>query len=124
MSLPAQGHALCLGHAVAGASEHLKHQAVAECSSESQLAAPPSYQESQRSVERRADQSDPSRTGGARAGGDVRQADMEEEARSIKDAVKLLMQVSAVDRVLSSSAAMYHIMYHPSLREPGVPCKP
>ena len=54
--------------------------AVAECSSESQLAAPPSYQESQRSVERRADQSDPSRT---RAGGDVRQADMEEVTRRL-----------------------------------------
>ena len=57
--------------------------AVAECSSESQLTAPPSYQESQREVERRADQSDPSRTRGARSGGDVRQADMEEVARRL-----------------------------------------
>ena len=54
--------------------------AVAECSSEGQLAAPPSYQESQRAVERRVDQSDSSRT---RAGGDVRQADMEEVTRRL-----------------------------------------
>merc|ERR1719385_419590 len=55
--------------------------AVAECSSEGLAAAPPSYQESQREVERRADQSDPSRARGTRTvGGDVRQADMEEVA--------------------------------------------
>ena len=58
--------------------------AVAECSSEGLAAAPPSYQESQREVERRADQSDPSRARGTRTGGgDVRQADMEEVARRL-----------------------------------------
>jgi len=59
--------------------------AVAECSSEGQLAAPPSYQESQRQVESRVDQSEPSRTRGTRAGGDVRQVDIEEVARRLLD---------------------------------------
>ena len=59
--------------------------AVAECSSESQAAAPPSYQESQRQVERRADQSEPSRTRGTRGGGEERQVDIEEVARRLLD---------------------------------------
>ena len=59
--------------------------AVAECSSEDQLAAPPTYQESQREVERRVDQSEPSRTRGTRGGGEVRQVDIEEVARRLLD---------------------------------------
>ena len=59
--------------------------AVAECSSEGQLAAPPSYQESQRQVESRVDQSESSRTRGTRAGGEGRQVDIEEVARRLLD---------------------------------------
>ena len=55
--------------------------AVAECSGGSS-AAPPSYQESQREVERRVDQADHSRRRGA-GGGEERQADIEEVERRL-----------------------------------------
>merc|ERR1719219_2488698 len=55
--------------------------AVAECSGGSS-AAPPSYQESQREVERSVDQADQSRRRGA-GGGEERQADVEEVERRL-----------------------------------------